>query len=180
MRPRYREQLWPPMKTLEVLLMNVSVFGDQNIVLLYVLSCWKIKQFLFLDPLLLVLGRKRVAFVLEKVNIYLKNLGPKKVSSSITWDGTLVSVEATELSSSQIFFFSFFFFLIFISKHLLRMSLTFARVKQLGLLWYLTPSRRYCGLFYLELTWILDPYKFPTQNLMVSTDLVSYFFVFVS
>lgn len=84
MRPRYREQLWPPMKTLEVLLMNVSVFGDQNIVLLYVLSCWKIKQFLFLDPLLLVLGRKRVAFVLEKVNIYLKNLGLKKVSSSIT------------------------------------------------------------------------------------------------
>jgi len=61
--------------------MTIPVLVVQNVFLLYVLSYWKENNFSFL---LLILGRKRVAFVLEIVRIYLKHTSLEPLSSSIT------------------------------------------------------------------------------------------------
>lgn len=83
--------------------MTILVLGVQNVVLLYVLSYWKENSFSFF---LLVLGWKRVAFVLEMVSISLKHLSLKTVSSSVTTEmGLLCLLKMMELSSAQIFSF---------------------------------------------------------------------------
>lgn len=92
--------------------MTIPILGVQNVVLLYFMSYWKESSFSFL---LLALGRKRIAFVLEMVSIYLKCLSLKPISFSTTSEmGFLCLLKTMELSPAQIFFFFCYFFLFLI------------------------------------------------------------------
>lgn len=137
--------------------MTILVLGVQNVVLLYVLSYWKENSFSFF---LLVLGWKRVAFVLEMVSISLKHLSLKTISSSVTTEmGLLCLLKMMELSSAQIFsffvvVFSFCFWYNPFSGCVLELCL-WQRTWCCCDVWLFAADTVASGLSCLELMWIL-------------------------